>query len=99
VFSTNIPYYYFQQISLVVSAWDNEKDRNDLLRDMNDKTHVFNEVVVMQNPFTPSLGPLGGPSEGVPYRLVDRLNTDITDVCDAPVSTEWFYHTNSYHKV
>lgn len=87
------------QISLVVSAWDNEKDRNDLLHDMNDKTHVFNEVVVMQNPFTPSLVPLGGPSEGVPYRLVDRLNTDITDVCDAPVSTEWFYHTNSYHKV
>ncbi len=81
---------------LVVTAWDNEIHRNDLLHDMNDKTHIFNEVVVMQNPFI-HYG--GTPSKGVPYRLVNRLNTDITDVCDAPVSTEWFYHTNSYHQV
>lgn len=50
----------------------------------------------MQNELVPNSG---APSEGVPYRFVDRLNTDITDVCDAPVSTEWFYHTNSYHNV
>jgi len=79
-----------------VTAWDNEIHRNDLLHDMNDKTHVFNEVVVMQNPFIPDGGT---PTEGVPYRLINRLNTDITDVCDAPVSTEWFYHTNSFHQV
>ena len=83
-------------MSLVVTAWDNEIHRNDLLRDMNEKSHIFKEVVVMQNAFIPDGG---APSGTVPYRLINRLNTDITDVCDAPVSTEWFYHTNSYHQV
>ena len=76
--------------------------RNNLLHDLNEKNHkhkqIFEEVAVMQNTFVHTSG---APSEGVPYpyHFVDRLNTDITDVCDAPVSTEWFYHTNSYHNI
>jgi len=85
-----------------VTSWDNHIHRNNLLHDLNEKNHkhkqIFEEVAVMQNTFVHTSG---APSEGVPYpyHFVDRLNTDITDVCDAPVSTEWFYHTNSYHNI
>ena len=39
------------------------------------------------------------PKVSVPVKLQERVGADITDVCDAPVSTEWFMHTNTFHQV
>ena len=80
-----------------MTSWDN---RNNLLHDLNEKNHkhkqIFEEVVVMQNTFVTLVALLL--TEFPTTSLIASILT-LRDVCDAPVSNEWFYHTNCYHNI
>lgn len=38
-------------------------------------------------------------TKSVPVQVRERVGADVTDICDAPVSTEWFFYTNANHRL
>ena len=93
-------YHLTQQISLVVSAWD-DHSHQDLLSELNKlgDIHPFQEVLIMKNSHVSEGGrDVSNPNINVPFTFQERVK-DLTDICDAQVTTEWFFHTNVYYRV
>ena len=93
------------QIALVVTAWDDRIEHQAFLTELEKSNHPFKEIVIIENSrsdvFNNHWSMLDAPlpETSVPVQVRERLARDVTDVCDAPVTKEWFYHTNSKHKV
>ena len=96
------------QITLVVTDWD-EGFAESLLSAIDSSDHPFSEILVVKSPSASaeyhslwdtvsSLWHSNAPTS-IPVRFVDRKWPDFMDVCDAPVSTEFYMVTNSYHEV
>lgn len=97
-----------------MSAWDDRRKHHDLLSELEKSNHFFQEVIVIENSrdavmmsalealdegldYSHITAPL--PQISVPVKVMARgIVTDVTDVCNAPVTTEWFYHTNAYYR-
>ena len=95
------------KISLVVTDWD-EDFADSLLSTIDSSDHPFAEILVVKSPTASteyhslwetvsSLWHSNTPTN-IPVRFVERTWSDFMDVCDAPVSTEFFMTTNSYHE-
>lgn len=86
-----------QNVSLLVSDW-HEGNARHLLASLDQCSHPFVEVVVLADNVT-------HPSElmnltSLPVQVVSRHNrSDRFDLCTAPISTEWFMKTNSFHRI
>ncbi|CAJ1948315.1 unnamed protein product [Cylindrotheca closterium] len=84
-------------LSLIVSDW-HEGNARHLLADLDQSSHPFAEIVVLTDNTTYSteLANL----TNLPVQFVSRYNlSDQLDICTAPISTEWFMKTNSFHRM
>jgi hypothetical protein len=84
------------KITLVISEWFADRSKH-LLETLDHKEHPFSQIVLMLPPdvmakdeYTETV---------VPVRAHHRTVPDFMDLCEAPVDTEWFMITNSYHHV
>lgn len=89
----------------MVSAWDDHSQHQDLLSELDKlgDTHPFQELLIMSSESDHQDESEGGlvvsnHNINVPFTVQERVK-DLTDVCDAQVTTEWFFHTNAYYRV
>jgi len=89
-------------IALVVSDW-NEGFLDEFLTSLEHDDHPFSEVVIMQPPGghrrVPHRMLARKTSANIVTRAVERTGPDYMDICNAPVESEWFMTTNTYHNV
>ncbi len=84
------------KISLVVSEWFSDRSQH-LLETLDSREHPFSEVILMLPPDVMAKDLYN--ETVVPVRPHHRVAPDYMDLCEAPVETEWFMMTNSYHHV
>lgn len=92
------------KISLVVTDWKGSYSES-LLSHIDASDHPFTEVVIMHPPqekgnWWSALASLFSASRkhtSLPVTYHQRTSKDFMDLCDAPISTEWFMMTNAYH--
>jgi len=84
------------KISLVVSEWFADRSKH-LLNTLDRKEHPFSQVILMLPPDVMAKDEYN--ETVVPVKAHHRTAPDFMDLCEAPVETEWFMITNSYHHV
>jgi len=87
------------EITLVVSEWHDGLASN-LLSQIDTSVHPFSKVVLMvpHNMASHDIDRLSRIQSNIEVSIQKR-NTDFMDICNAPVNTEYFMITNSYHVV
>eukprot|EP00591_Stephanopyxis_turris_P001522 CAMPEP_0195511176 /NCGR_PEP_ID=MMETSP0794_2-20130614/3591_1 /TAXON_ID=515487 /ORGANISM="Stephanopyxis turris, Strain CCMP 815" /LENGTH=720 /DNA_ID=CAMNT_0040638727 /DNA_START=505 /DNA_END=2667 /DNA_ORIENTATION=+ len=84
------------KITLVISEWFSDRS-SSLLSHLDEAEHPFSEIVLMLPPSIPEKEVYN--ETRLPVKTHHRLSSDFMDLCDAPIDTEWFMLTNSYHHV
>ena len=87
----------FQSITLVISEW-HDRLSSHILSEIDSTEHPFSQITLV---LPTDLHPDNEPdiATTLPVKMYHRTSPDYMDLCDAPVSTEWFMITNAYHSV
>jgi len=88
-----------QEITLVVTEWQDGLASN-LLSTIDASSHPFCKVILMvpHNMARHDINALSSIQTSIDVSI-EKRNTDFMDICNAPVNTEYFMITNSYHVV